>query len=395
MYKFYFVTCITFFGISRTAANNEYEQYDISTGKIKFVSNLHSNEIPSSKNYWTDETIEKNKRSRREILDIDTRFPIDTKNNSAKFPFDTVVRLSTGCSGTLISDRHVLTAAHCVHDGHNYVNVLKNLQVGLLRDFLKKPRRKSTAVSKKSRRKQSNRVRRATEDQKTRRSRRKTERASRRLKKDKREIKRKSGQKLPKERKSFKWIKVKLMNIPNLWKKTSKDNNTNPNNEYDYAVLTLKTPIAKNYMRITVSPELENLKPHNRVHFSGFDLSRIDRIGYRFCMIQQQSEHLIYNQCDAENGSAGAGMYVRYYVPALKVWHRKIIGVFIGNYNSEYNVGMRITKEKFENICYWVHADKNKCEKLRDEQLLRRPYINLNKKIKNPQDYSADPLINY
>ena len=45
---------------------------------------------------------------------------------------------------------------------------------------------------------------------------------------------------------------------------------------------------------------------------------------------------------------------------------------------------MRITKEKFENICYWVHVDKNKCEKLRDEQLLRRPYINLNKrKVEN------------
>jgi len=187
--------------------------------------------------------------------------------------------------------------------------------------------------------------------------------------------------KLRKERKSFKWIRAQLINIPNSWKKNASDTRPVQNVEHDYAVIELTKPASEDYMRVTVSPELENLMPSQRVHFSGFDQKQSDRLAYRFCMVDKQTRDLIYNKCDSMPGSSGAGMYVRYYVPEMKKWQRKIIGVFAGsnkdtiNDNQHYNIGMRITPKKFVSICFWVHGEQQKCDKMRDEQLLRRPYV--------------------
>ena len=46
-----------------------------------------------------------------------------------QFPYSNVVRLSSGCTGTLLTPFHVLSAAHCVHDGKDFKPNIEMLKI--------------------------------------------------------------------------------------------------------------------------------------------------------------------------------------------------------------------------------------------------------------------------
>ncbi|XP_056397302.1 serine protease 23-like [Hyla sarda] len=77
------------------------------------------------------------KRSRRQIYGPDNRFFIRSQHFLREFPFAAAVQVSTGCTGVLVTERHVLTAAHCIHNGHDYVQGARKLRVGFLRSGIR------------------------------------------------------------------------------------------------------------------------------------------------------------------------------------------------------------------------------------------------------------------
>ena len=289
-----------------------WETYWIDTG---LTEELHSDIfLPSSTFSQRSDLRHSNRtpeRHKRVIFGEDDRIRVDPNKDGKSFPYTAVMRVSTGCSGIMISNKHVLTSAHCVHDGQTYrTAALFLLRAGYIID---------------------------------------------------------DG--------STKWSFVRRFFIPSEWKNLTESGQHVYTNWDDYDIAVLEMASDMDHERDYIPPGLSGMfcdmkrtihGVDSKVEYVSFpdDKSR-DVMWYVQTRIETESPNLIYFRGDAWHGSSGAGLYSWDYNENTKKYERRTIGVLSGNRDTEtitkihgnYNVAARLNPINFMLVCHWIGTE--------------------------------------
>ena len=293
-----------------------WETYWVGSGRIETEhATVH---LPRDAVHQANEYI--HSRHKRMIFGEDDRLKINPAVDGTKFPHTAVVRVSSGCSGTLISEKHVLTSAHCVHDGEAYLqSALFFLRAGYI-----------------------------DPDGDTR------------------------------------WYFVRRFFVPSQWKNLTSNGAHQYSDweDYDVAVLEMNEDLGRE--RAFMPPGLSGLFCDNkksvhgassRVEYCSFpDDKTRDAMWYEQTEITTESPHLLYFTGDAWHGSSGAGLYTWDYSKETKKYEKRVIAVLSGNRNTvpfarvqgNFNVAARLTATNLMMVCHWIGTESECKDRYRE-----------------------------